>query len=176
MQFTLGRGLSEHRSYCQGGNSSKPRPCQKVQDKAAQSIGLRGHARTAQLPTLLPSGHYLGVSEVDAMVPGIGRAPWKGDHSSSPEAVPVDPCRWGHQKALQGPQLKARGIPGQEKARAQSRGIEALLKGTGFPRRKGHSSGRITTTPFPEFIPRALWGQRGRAGCLHSRDRQTEDQ
>lgn len=48
-----------------------------------------------KLPTQLPQGPYLGVSEVNAMVPGIGRVPWKGNHSGSPEVVPADPCEWG---------------------------------------------------------------------------------
>lgn len=44
------------------------------------------------LPTALPQGHYLGVGEVNTMVLGIGHAPWKGNHSGSPEVVPADPC------------------------------------------------------------------------------------
>lgn len=45
-----------------------------------------------QLYTPLSQGHYLGVSEVNTMVPGIGHAPWKGNHSGSLEVVPADPC------------------------------------------------------------------------------------
>lgn len=53
---------------------------------------------------LPPQGtDYLGVGEVDAVVPGVGCAPWKGDHSGSPEAVPADPCGWVSQEAPQGP-------------------------------------------------------------------------
>ena len=101
--------------------------------EAAQSTGPGGHARPAQLPTPLPQGHYLGVSEVDTMVPGIGRAPWKGDHSGSPEAIPADPCGWGSQEASwslsprQG--VPSQRVPSQIKTRAHGRGIWAPLKG-----------------------------------------------
>lgn len=44
-----------------------------------------------QWPTPLSQGHYLGISEENTMVPGIGRAPRKGNHSGSPEVVPADP-------------------------------------------------------------------------------------
>lgn len=110
----------------------------------------------AQLPTLLPQGHYLGVHEVNTMVPGIGRAPWKGDHSGSPEAVPADPCRWGSQEALQGPQPKERGNPFQE----EGRGIQAPLKKIWFPKPNGHSSGRMTT-PHPQSLSTEPFGAKG---------------
>lgn len=37
-------------------------------------------------------GRYLGVGEVDPMVPGIGWAPRKGDHTGSLEAIPANAC------------------------------------------------------------------------------------
>lgn len=34
---------------------------------------------------------YLRVGKVDTVVESVGQAPRKGDHSGSPEAIPVDP-------------------------------------------------------------------------------------
>lgn len=96
--------------------------------EAVQSTGPGGHGRPAQLPAPPPQGRYLGVSEVDAMVPGIGHAPWKGDHSGSPEAIPADPCGWGSQEAPWSSSPR-QGVPSQIKTRAHGRGIWAPLKG-----------------------------------------------
>lgn len=86
------------------------------------SPGPGGHPGLAQLPvTLPPQGtDYLRVGEVDTVVPSVGCAPWEGDHSGSPEAVPADPCGWVSKEAPQGPQPKANSPqPGRGKSSTQ---------------------------------------------------------
>ena len=107
------------------------------------------------------------------MAPGVGGAPWKGDPSGSPEAVPADACGWGRQEALQGPQAKARtgwgALPGG--AGSQGRGVQAPLeKGRFRGFQHGCSPGRMTAPHPPKLTPGALGGQRDRTGCLHPTD------
>lgn len=99
---------------------SRTRGCPGHRTRRPSQDGSAAHAAA--------QGHYLGVSEVNAMVLGVGGAPWKGDHSGSSEAVPTDSCRWGRQEAPPGDQPKA-GSPSQEEVRAQGRGIQAPRKG-----------------------------------------------
>lgn len=78
-------------AVCQG-TAPKPHHARRPRMSGFPEHRARRPTQMVQWPTPLSQGHYLGISEENTMVPGIGRAPRKGNHSGSPEVVPADPC------------------------------------------------------------------------------------
>lgn len=89
------------------------------------------------------------------MVESVGQAPREGDHSGSPEAIPIDP----YGMAQSGRQGKE---PNHEEARAQRWGIWTALKG------KYSFQGQVdiweNDSPSPaKVLPQRIVGQRSGA-------------